>query len=119
MDVTFWDRLQRLLSVHKITQAELTKHLNLSPSFLSASIRKNSSPRADFVLQVANYFKTSVQWLLTGEDDEAIDVKYAVAIKNKRIMEIAYLLTKCQEDFVTVIENLVIYAASNQKTFAK
>ena len=119
MDESFWDRLLGLLSVHKISQADISKELNLSPSYLSASISRGASPRADFAVKVADYFKVSLKWLITGKDDEAIDVKYAVAIKNKRIMEIAYLLTKCQEDFVTAIENLVIYAASNQKTFAK
>ncbi|ADY13664.1 helix-turn-helix domain-containing protein [Sphaerochaeta globosa] len=119
METTFWDRLQGLLGIHRITQAELSKELDLSPSYISASIGRGASPRADFAYKVAKYFGVSLKWLISGEDEDAIDAKFAVAIKNDRIMEIAYLLTKCPENVVAMIENFVAYAASNQKTFGK
>ncbi len=119
MKTTFWDRLQELLRVHGKTQIDLCKDLDLSPSFLSTAIGRNSAPRADFALKVAKYFGMSVEWLISGEDKNVIDAKYAVVIKNDRIMEIAYLLTKCSEEVVAVIEKFAEIAASNQKTFAK
>ncbi len=119
MEITFWDRLQELLRLHGKTQTDLCKDLNLSPSFLSTAIRRNSAPRADFALAIAKYFGMTLEWMITGKDEDAIDVKYAVAIKNDRIMEIAYLLTKCPEEVVTMIESFVKYAANNQKTFGK
>ncbi|NCB71467.1 MAG: XRE family transcriptional regulator [Clostridia bacterium] len=114
--MTFWDRLMDLLRIHKMSQADLSKRLDLSPSFISISMGRKTVPRADFLMQVADYFKVSPRWLMTGEDEEAVDAKYSVVINDKRLMEIGYLLTKCDTDFVELIGELVEHEISHQKT---
>ncbi len=111
MEITFWDRLSELLSVHRLTQADLSKKFNLSPSYISMAMGRGTLPRGDFLIAVAQYFKVSPVWLMTGEDEEGIDVKYAVVVKNKRIMEIGYNLIQCDEVDVAMVERFAINAA--------
>jgi len=99
-----------------MSQADLSKRLNLSPSFISISMGRNTVPRADFLIQVADYFKVTPRWLMTGVDEEAVDAKYSVVINNKQIMEIGYLLSKCDTDFWDLIGELVEHEISHQKT---
>jgi transcriptional regulator with XRE-family HTH domain len=89
--------------------------MDLSPSYLSAAIARNNEPRAEFAYKVAKKFGVSLYWLIAGEDENAIDVKFAPVIKNDRVMEIAYNLHKCSEDFVAIIEQLVAYENSRAK----
>lgn len=114
--MTFWDRLQELLSVHKMNQTELQKRLDLSQSFISMSMKRNTIPRADLLMKVADYFKVSPRWLMTGEEERGFDVKYSVVINDKKIMEIGYLLTLCDTEYVEMIGEFVEHEISHQKT---
>jgi len=114
--MTFWDRLQELMRVHKMSQTELQKRLNLSQSYISNSVSRQSMPGADVLMMVADYFKVSPRWLMTGEDEEAVDAKYSVVINNKQIMEIGYLLSRCDTDYWDLIGELVEHEFSHQKT---
>jgi transcriptional regulator with XRE-family HTH domain len=111
----FWDRLRDLLRIHKLSLADLTKELNLTPSYLSVSMNRGSSPKMDFVYAVSKRFGVTLNWLVTGEDPEAIDYKYAPVVKDERIMEIAYNLQNCSEDYITIIEQLVAHEFSRAK----
>ena len=102
--ITFWDRLGELLSVHSLSQTEFAKRINVPQTTLSMSAIRDVTPKADFLFKVADYFKVSPRWLLTGCDPESIDAKYAVVIRNKRILEIAYELTNHSQDFLTGLE---------------
>jgi hypothetical protein len=69
----------------------------------------------DFVYAVSKRFGVTLNWLVTGEDPEAIDYKYAPVVKDERIMEIAYNLQNCSEDYITIIEQLVAHEFSRAK----
>jgi transcriptional regulator with XRE-family HTH domain len=111
----FWDRIRELLRIHKLTLADLSKELNLSPSFLSVAMTRKSSPRVDFAYAVAKRFGVTINWLVTGEDPDAVNYKYAPVVKDERIMEIAYNLQNCSEDYITIIEQLVAHEFSHAK----
>jgi transcriptional regulator with XRE-family HTH domain len=112
---TFWDRLRGLMEIHRISYSELSKQMDLSPSYLSAAIARNNEPRAEFAYKVAKKFGVSLYWLIAGEDENAIDVKFAPVVKDERIMEIAYNLQNCSEDYITIIEQLVAHEFSHAK----
>ena len=112
----FWDRINALLAIHRMTQTDLAKALNVTTSYISVSISRGTTPRGDFLIAASDYFGVTPHWLMTGEDKNAIDAKYALVINNKKIMEIGYLLTKCDTDFVELVGELVEHEISHQKT---
>ncbi len=112
---TFWDRLRGLMEIHRISYSELSIQMDLSPSYLSAAIARNNEPRAEFAYRVAKKFGVSLSWLIAGEDENAIDVKFAPVVQDDRVMEIAYNLHNCCEDYITIIEQLVAHENSHAK----
>jgi hypothetical protein len=79
------------------------------------AMSRGSAPSVDLLMQVSEYFKVTPRWLWCGEDPEGIDVKYAVVIRNKRLLEIGYNLTKCDEIDVAMVERFVMHAAKTSQ----
>jgi transcriptional regulator with XRE-family HTH domain len=112
---SFWDRVRELLRIHGMTMADLSKVLDLSPSFLSVSMNRNSPAKAEVALNIADYFGVSFRWLVSGEDKDSIDPKYAIVLDNKKVMDLAYCLISQSEEFISIINSLVLYENSKSK----
>ena len=112
----FWDRFRKLLVLHGLSLADISKEFDLSPSFLSVAMNRNSSPRAALAIQAADYFGVSVRWLITGEDKESIDPKYAIVLNNNRLMDFAYDLSTLSPDFIALMESFVRYEKSKTQS---
>ena len=66
--MTVLQRIKALCDEKKITIARLEKILNFSNSSLRETETHPLAIRSDRLLQIANYFNVSTDYLLTGED---------------------------------------------------
>jgi len=64
----FWERLKILIKSQKTTQDWLAQKINIHPVSVSRWISKKIMPRADEAYKIAKALGTSVEYLLTGED---------------------------------------------------
>lgn len=68
--MTFWNRLENVLSQNNITPTELSRILGVTPSVVNAWKTRNAIPRADIIVKVAEKLNTSVEYLMTGNSTE-------------------------------------------------
>lgn len=68
--MTFWNRLETILSQNNITPTELSRTLGVAPSVVNAWKIRDSIPRADIAVKVAEELNTSVEYLMTGNTTE-------------------------------------------------
>lgn len=66
--MTLWDRLESLRKKKKISQSNLEKEFGFSNG--SYSKWKNSTPTPDRLQKLADYFDTTVEYLITGEEPQ-------------------------------------------------
>lgn len=64
--MTFWNRLEDVLSQNNITPTELSRILGVAPSVVNAWKIRDSIPRADIAVKTAEALNTTVEYLLTG-----------------------------------------------------
>jgi transcriptional regulator with XRE-family HTH domain len=78
----FGDVLRSLLEERDITQKRLATDLNIAPSTVSSYVQNNSEPDFETLKQIAQYFGTSIDYLLdyrtgtaaTREEDEILRI---------------------------------------------
>lgn len=72
--MTFFERFETLRKSKGISQGKLEKELGFSNG--SISKWKSSVPTAERLQKIADYFGTSVQYLMTGEETEGGEKYY-------------------------------------------
>jgi transcriptional regulator with XRE-family HTH domain len=78
--MTFGKRLLKLRESRSIDQAKLGEILNLSKSTISMYEKDQRSPSPETIVLIANYFKTTTDYLLRGDirpQNEIIDEEVA------------------------------------------
>lgn len=63
-----YDRFSELLKEHKISATALAKELNFSPSTFTDWKHGRTTPKADKLQLIANYFNVSLDWLMGNSD---------------------------------------------------
>ena len=66
--VNFCERFQELLDASGKSQKELASEMELSEAAL-VNYKRDRLPKAEELLRIARFFRVSVDWLLTGEDE--------------------------------------------------
>lgn len=59
-------RIAQLRREHNMTQRELARALNVSPSAIGMYEQGRRQPSADLIVAICDTFSISTQWLLTG-----------------------------------------------------
>lgn len=65
---TLYERIEKLRKSRKISQGNLEKELGFSNG--SISKWKNSTPTTERLQKLADYFRVSVEYLMTGEEKD-------------------------------------------------
>ena len=69
MEKSFFDRVDDLLKEQKKTQKDFAKFVGFSnPQGYVTQRTRNSLPRVDMALKMAQFLNTSVEYLVTGEE---------------------------------------------------
>lgn len=80
--MTFYDRMQQLLSEKNMTAADLSRVILITPPSINGW-KNGSLPRADIACKVAKALNTTVEYLVTGEVEEVpkdiIDLAYEIS----------------------------------------
>ena len=66
--MSFWERLDSILSEKNLTAAELGRRIDVSPTVINSWKIRGSIPRADIVCKTAKALDTSVEYLMSGEE---------------------------------------------------
>jgi transcriptional regulator with XRE-family HTH domain len=69
--MTFYQRLEPLMLEKKLSQRDISSIAGVKPPSVNEWKAKGTLPRADTAIKIADYFKVSVKWLVTGQNDPA------------------------------------------------
>ena len=86
--MTFWERFEQALEDNKITASELSRTIGVASSVIYAWKMRDSIPRADIAVKVAEELNTTVEYLVTGTGNNQIsksDNTFLVPILNQEL----------------------------------
>jgi phage repressor protein C with HTH and peptisase S24 domain len=87
--MSFWSRFEEALSENKITASELSRNIGIASSVIYAWKMRDSIPRADVAVKVAEQLNTTVEYLINGTNPEFINQKrknsFLVPILNQEL----------------------------------
>lgn len=85
--MTFWERVKTALSENDLTEADLSRELNLTQASITGWKVKGSIPRADIACKTAKLLNTSVEYLIDGKQQVITNGKnnYIVPILNQEL----------------------------------
>lgn len=113
----FGNRLKELRQQHGLTQAELANILDLGPTAISNYEANRNEPSFEKLVQLANYFDVSCDYLL-GMSDKYLPVGGEVL--DKDIIEIFHLYQEMDLTSVNELKNYSNYLIYKQnKNFSK
>ena len=69
----FWERVKRLLAVHKTCQKEFADYIGVSQRTLEGWIRYKRIPNALYSCSIAEALGVTVEYLLRGNEDGALE----------------------------------------------
>lgn len=64
--MTFWDRLEKSLDDNNVTASELSRTIGVASSVVYSWKMRDSIPRADIAVKVAEQLNTTVEYLVNG-----------------------------------------------------
>ena len=73
--MTFWNRFEKALEDNNITASELSRNLGLASSVIYAWKQRDSIPRADIAVKVAEQLHTTVEYLVSGTEKINVNQK--------------------------------------------
>lgn len=103
----FGDILRDLLEEHNLSQKKFAEALNISASAVGNYVRNNREPDFETLKQIARYFHTSTDFLLSHQRDQEVDYRAAL------LLEIFQELTDEQKELY--LEQGKLFIKSNQK----
>ena len=71
--VDFWNRIKELCANNCITQQELSLRLGLPQRTVERQIFNKANPNLDELVNMANYFNVSLNYLITGKSEITFD----------------------------------------------
>lgn len=86
----FGDTLKNLRDMIGITQKELGDYLGVSRATIAGYEAKNHQPDYEKLEKIANYFKVSIDYLLTGEDTLYIE-QATYPMINEKVVDAAVM----------------------------
>jgi transcriptional regulator with XRE-family HTH domain len=83
---TIGNRIARLLELNNISQADLSRKLNIAQSSISNIVNSKVEPKSSTLTIIVKYFKCNATWLLTGSGEVYADSeiqKYQKELRRK------------------------------------
>ncbi len=87
--MTFWQRVEKALFENKLSEADLSRKLNIAQSSVNGWKTKGSLPRIDIACNTAKILHTTVEYLMNGKQPETSISKdsFIIPIINKKPKE--------------------------------
>lgn len=100
-------RIQELLFEKRVTQQDLAKAIHMTPATLSRNLNGLNPPKAEVIVDIANYFNVSTDYLLglTNNKNSNSAVNFD-PLYIKIYDELKDLDTDSQEDILSMISKM-------------
>lgn len=102
-------RIQKLRVERGMTQEELAERLNLSASMMSKIEQGNKGVSIDFLIEIATFFKVSINYLLLGQEVTEEELMKKLIDVQEEFNEIQTQLGDVQEKLIAVTTLLQNY----------
>jgi len=95
----FWNRVNRLLKAHRISQKQFAEYMGMPPGTFKSWIYRNDIPDAKSACQIAEGLGVTVEYLVRGSDDINAEDRTQRTLKRKTAtVEISKLAQKILEE---------------------
>ncbi|MCI9105069.1 MAG: helix-turn-helix transcriptional regulator [Lachnospiraceae bacterium] len=105
----FGDVLRELLEEQNLNQKQLADNLNISAGAVGNYVRNNREPDFETLKKIAQYFRVSIDYLLSYQIDESHDYR------DYKILQIFHSLTEEQKEIYIEQGNLFIKSNNKKK----
>lgn len=72
----FWSNVKQLLAAKKILQKDFAEDIGYNVATLKNQMTRNISPDVDTAVKIAQYLNTSVEFLVTGQEQNQYKERY-------------------------------------------
>lgn len=110
---------KKLLEINKVSVYKVSKDTGIPYSALSEWKAGRSTPKADKLQKIADYFHVSMEYLMSGKEHENYSVEEAALFtkvlkdqQSLRIMKYFMALNKTEKD---EIENMIAYKINKKE----
>ena len=83
----FSQRLQTARKQHKLTQSEVAEKLNVSFQAVSLWERGETMPEVEKLMEIADLYGVTIDWLLRGNSEKAIEIDFVEPISDRLFHE--------------------------------
>ena len=105
------ERIDDLLALRNEKRAILCKAIGINPGAVTNWCgKKQSLPRADVAIAVAEYLNVSVYWLLTGKDDEGLSLE-----ERNLLINYKHLTNENQRNVKVLIDSMLSVPIEGEK----
>ena len=81
MEESYYSRLKKLLKDSNKTVKSMLEAVDMPLSHYDSLVRYDNAPRADMAVKVAEYLDTSVEYMVTGKDREALPSDIMIRVR--------------------------------------
>src|SRR5690554_2326849 len=97
------------MRLHQITYTQLSLDIGKSPSYISTSMAKQSLPSMEVVIEIAEYFKVTVGWILLGDQEGMMNPVMSRIAKDQVVVDIASRLINRSDALKKIFLLLIEY----------
>lgn len=105
---------EQLLQKHGVTSYKVSKDTGIAQSILSAWKKGVSTPKQDKLKLIADYFGVSVNYLMTGEENDASESDFLMKDSNEKDLILHFRNADLTEDQKSALAKML---CSNIDTF--
>lgn len=81
------DRVDTILKEKNLKRQALADSIGVSLQSFTDWKRRNSIPAGDILLRIAKYLNVSLEWLITGEDEEGLSPEIRALVEKIKILD--------------------------------
>ena len=98
----FWNRVDELLYSKRTTMSELSKTTGINYGTIAAQRTRMNLPKADQIRTIASFLDVSVEYLLTGDNNDVVE-EVKVVLEDPKMMELVKYLTDNPEKLDSIL----------------
>ena len=99
-------RIKQLRQEMNLSQEQLAEKLNVSQNMIAKIECGLRRPSVDFLIELAEFFETSIHYIVLGESKEATDKKRQIEEAIEQIDQMIELLQNKKKEFLQMKEEL-------------
>ena len=107
----YYENFQRLCEINKVTPSKVSKATGISTATLTSWKKGAYTPKQDKLQLIADYFKVSVDYLMTGKEPTLtignVEIDAELLLMSKKLKEYALKIRNLSEDKQEAVFNVI------------